>query len=114
MRTSHRWAIVSQRFLSCAILLLTLGSRSLAEDPQKAPDVQSLRVAAQDGTELATDVYLPAGEGPFPTILIRTPYNKDGMKAVAALFVTQGYAVVAQDMRGRFASAGHHAIIFGN
>ena len=25
-----------------------------------------------------------------------------------------GYAVVAQDMRGRFDSEGHHAIIFGN
>jgi len=68
-----------------------------------------------DGVKLATDVYLPGkGKPPFPTILIRTPYGKDGMKGVAANLNAQGYAVVSQDMRGRFASEGSHAIIFGN
>jgi predicted acyl esterase len=68
-----------------------------------------------DGVKLATDVYLPdKGAGPYPTILIRTPYNKNGLKASAAHLRPLGYAVVTQDMRGRFASEGHHAIIFGN
>ena len=67
-----------------------------------------------DGVRLATDVYLPAlGTPPYPTILIRTPYNKDPNQAIAANVTLLGYAVVVQDMRAvRF--RGHHAIIFGN
>ena len=33
-------------------------------------------VACRDGVRLATDVYLPEGEGPWPVILERTPYGK--------------------------------------
>jgi predicted acyl esterase len=71
-------------------------------------------VPMSDGVELATTVYRPAGDGPFPTILARTPYNKDGHKNEAQLFCRNGYAYVAQDLRGRFKSQGHHAIIFHN
>jgi predicted acyl esterase len=68
-----------------------------------------------DGVELATDVYLPeSGKGPFPTILIRTPYNKAGNRGTAGAVSKLGYALVVQDMRGRFESKGHHALIFGN
>jgi predicted acyl esterase len=76
---------------------------------------QTERVPMADGVKLATDVYLPSkGKAPYPTILIRTPYNKASMKGIAANLGPQGYAVVVQDMRGRFESEGHHAIIFGN
>ncbi len=58
----------------------------------------------RDGVRLATDVYLPEGPGPFPVLLYRTPYNKNtdnpGGRA------RRGYAVVAQDTRGRFSSEG--------
>jgi putative CocE/NonD family hydrolase len=60
----------------------------------------------KDGARLATDVYVPAGQGPFPPILARTPYNKDGMAALATDAVLRGYAAVIQDTRGRFASEG--------
>ena len=30
----------------------------------------------RDGTTLRSDVYLPNGKGPFPTLVTRTPYNK--------------------------------------
>ena len=33
-------------------------------------------VPARDGVGLATDIYRPAGAGPFPVILERTPYDK--------------------------------------
>jgi predicted acyl esterase len=78
------------------------------------PTATDLMVATADGTELATTVSLPAGQGPFPVIVARTPYNKDHLKGDAARFNRQGYAFVAQDLRGRFKSKGHHAIIFGN
>jgi putative CocE/NonD family hydrolase len=62
-----------------------------------------------DGTRLASDLYLPAGGGgPWPALLERTPYDKLGPAGVLAakFFAGHGYAVVLQDVRGRFASEG--------
>jgi len=71
---------------------------------------KNVMMPARDGVKLATDVYLPDGDeippGPFPAILIRTPYDKAGLVETAEFFTTHGYAVVAQDVRGRFASEG--------
>ena len=61
-------------------------------------------VPMSDGIDLATDVWLPEGEGPWPVAMARTPYNKDGIKGEG--FNANGIAVVAQDVRGRFASEG--------
>ncbi len=67
-----------------------------------------LRVPMADGVTLSTDVVLPAGTGTFPAILIRTPYSKvnDRILAWAGFFADHGYAVVAQDVRGRGDSDG--------
>jgi putative CocE/NonD family hydrolase len=68
---------------------------------------QMVRLA--DGTRLATDVYLPDGTpGPWPAILERTPYDKLRADLVlsAKYFAGHGYAVVLQDVRGRYASEG--------
>ena len=35
------------------------------------------RVPMRDGVHLSVDVILPAGDGPFPTITIRTPYESN-------------------------------------
>ena len=37
---------------------------------------RDLMVPARDGVMLATDIYRPAGSGPFPVLLERTPYDK--------------------------------------
>jgi putative CocE/NonD family hydrolase len=63
-------------------------------------------VAMKDGTKLATDIYLPAGDGPFPALFVRSPYNKNGEAASAKYFSSRGYAFVAQDTRGRYGSEG--------
>ena len=34
-------------------------------------------IPMSDGVELAANVILPAKEGNWPVVLIRTPYNKD-------------------------------------
>ena len=64
----------------------------------------------RDGTVLRADVYLPKGKGPFPALLERTPYSKDNSPECQVgsppFFASQGYAVVIQDVRGRFASEG--------
>lgn len=65
-------------------------------------------VSARDGAGLATDLYLPSGDGPFPTVVGRTPYNKNQAPfATLAHSVNQkGYALVVQDVRGRGDSDG--------
>ncbi len=65
-------------------------------------------VEMRDGVKLATDLYLPSDfSGKLPTLLVRTPYNKNDMKDLGNYF-SQSYtiAVVVQDMRGRYASEG--------
>ncbi|MET9440727.1 CocE/NonD family hydrolase [Streptomyces sp. NPDC006610] len=56
--------------------------------------------------ELATDVFLPAGDGPFPAVLVRTPYDRTRHRAEAHAWARRGFAAVVQDVRGRFASPG--------
>ncbi|MFE9043510.1 CocE/NonD family hydrolase [Streptomyces sp. NPDC007818] len=56
--------------------------------------------------DLATDVLLPEGSGPFPAVLVRTPYDRARHLAEARGWVRHGFAAVVQDVRGRFASAG--------
>lgn len=68
---------------------------------------KGVMVPMRDGVKLATDVYLPeGGSEKLPVILTRTPYNKDGTKSYGEYFAKNGYAFVAQDTRGRYASEG--------
>ena len=60
-------------------------------------------VPMSDGVCLATDVWLPDGPGPFPSLLVRTPYHR---RRMPPLYVDQGYALVVQDCRGKFDSDG--------
>lgn len=80
---------------------------------QTAPDVEyetekDLMVEMRDGVELATDVHLPAEGGPFPVLVHRTPYEKDSDTPIGGIprAIEHGYAVVQQDVRGRFKSEG--------
>jgi len=72
---------------------------------------KNIMVPMRDGVQLATDVYRPAGDGLYPLIIQRLPYNKD-LPAITMLLidifrlVQQGYAMLIQDTRGRFASEG--------
>jgi uncharacterized protein len=66
-------------------------------------------VAMPDSVHLATYIYLPAdsgGQKRYPVILTRTPYNAAAIIAFSWPLVARGYAVVAQDVRGRYASEG--------
>lgn len=66
----------------------------------------SYSVETSGGLMLATDIYLSDHNSIFPTILIRTPYNKANWKNTALQLTQLGYAVVVQDCRGKFESEG--------
>jgi len=74
-----------------------------------APYVKALhvRVPMRDNVRLDTNVFHPEGGGRFPTVLLRTPYGKGpDLPAGYQSFINHGYAVVLQDVRGRYASGG--------
>ncbi len=67
------------------------------------------RITMQDGIEIAVDVILPEGAGPFPAVVSRTPYIRG--KSINkpngwTRLVGYGYAFVAVDIRGRNDSDG--------
>jgi len=75
---------------------------------------KDVMVPMRDGVRLAADIYRPAqnGEaaaGHWPTILARTSYDKSAQRYVDSIpnfFTPRGYAVVLQDLRGRYRSEG--------
>jgi putative CocE/NonD family hydrolase len=63
---------------------------------------------ARDGVRLLADVYLPDGDGAYPTVLGRTPYGKNnpGYSRLIDAWNSRGYALAIQDVRGRGDSDG--------
>jgi uncharacterized protein len=60
----------------------------------------------RDGVTLRADIYRPKEDGKFPVLLVRTPYDKTGEISFGVAAASRGYVVIAQDVRGRFASDG--------
>ena len=69
---------------------------------------RDLDVPMPDGAVLLADHYAPVGPGPFPTILVRSPYGRSGVFGLlnGRLFAERGYHVLLQSCRGTFGSAG--------
>ncbi len=67
-----------------------------------------VKTPMRDGVDLSSDIYLPDAHGEFPTVLIRTPYDNTQERIVekARRLASNGYACVAQDVRGRWDSDG--------
>ncbi len=66
-----------------------------------------LRVPMRDGVQLSTHVFRPAAAARVPAVLVRTPYGKPKqLTPFYSGFVERGYALVLQDVRGRYASEG--------
>ncbi|MCP1429344.1 putative CocE/NonD family hydrolase [Microbacterium foliorum] len=74
-------------------------------------------VEAADGVSLLTDHWHAEGAGGH-TVLIRTPYGRDGIAGVARFLAERGHHVVVQSCRGTFGSGGafdplHHEVADG-
>ncbi len=77
------------------------------------PIVQTEMIPMRDGKRLATDIYRPRGEGPFPVVLSRTPYGRTTTGKEGSGFTRDGFVFVMQDMRGRFDSEGENLPFVG-
>jgi len=107
------------------VLLLFFSSsfaqESVLEQLKKVAVIdQKVMMPMRDGIRLATDIYRPKGDGKYPIIFSRTPYNfnsyRDGELVTRTLqtaldAVNKGYAYVIQNERGRFFSEGEWDIL---
>ncbi len=79
--------------------------------PHAAAQVSDTNVAVpmRDGVVLRATLLRPDTVGRFPTLIYRTPYSATEAITDYTIFaraVSQGYAVVVQDVRGRYRSGG--------
>jgi len=80
------------------------GAATTAPSAASAFDVA---VPMRDGVRLSANIFRPVASGKYPAILLRTPYGKgDAITPAYQAFVNHGYAVVVQDVRGRYRSGG--------
>ncbi len=106
-----RWNVPSQQYVAVLHGYEGLFNAEKPSIPGLSKPVYSVHtipkvlISMRDGVKLAASVYLPDAPGKFPVILERTPYGRknilDGM-----FYAKRGYAVVLQDVRGRYGSGG--------
>lgn len=87
----------------------TAAPRAAAIDPVSAP--RSAPVEFHDGNVLLTGtLYLPAGAGPHPAVVMTHasgPETREANQALAEAFANAGIAALAYDKRGSGSSTGH-------
>jgi putative CocE/NonD family hydrolase len=74
---------------------------------------RTVAIPMRDGIVLAADVYQPSGGGRYPVLVMRTPYSRTKAETLLyahpSWYARHGYAVVVQDVRGRYESPGTFA-----
>ncbi len=97
-----------RRCLICVLIALPLATPAAVIN-RAAPQITEYNVAVpmRDGVRLRANVFRPGAVARYPVILLRTPYGKgDVITPAYQSFVNHGYAVVVQDVRGRYRSGG--------
>lgn len=71
---------------------------------------KNISIPMRDGIKLAAKIYRPTHFGRFPVLIFRTPYDKNendpDNESTFLAAVKRGYAVVIEDVRGRYGSEG--------
>ena len=89
------------------LLSALLCAAAWATGPATTIQTLHVEVPMRDGVDLYANVFRPASAGRVPVILYRTPYGKGAsITPNWQAFVDRGYAVVVQDVRGRYESEG--------
>jgi len=102
-----------RRIAALAIAAVACAAAAVAQDlapADKPAPMYDVPVEMRDGVVLRADVWLPPpGRGRFPTLIYRTPYDRKRSEedAVLTAALKRGYAVVLQDVRGRYGSEGN-------
>jgi len=106
------------QILGCAVLLSSAllaawsekaSNKDLAQDKNHATIKQTADVPMRDGIALRADIWRPSSDGRFPVLVYRTPYGRKSAEKEYTTFdhaVGRGYAVLIQDVRGRYDSGG--------
>ncbi len=76
--------------------------------------LKHVRITNDSGQLLNTDIYLPKGDGSYPTLVMQTPYSKTLLAPWGKTYAERGYNVVMQDSRGRYKSEGDFLPIAGD
>jgi putative CocE/NonD family hydrolase len=80
---------------------------------QVSVEVRDSWIEAADGLKLCCRIWSPQGQGPWPVLLMRQPYDRAIASTVTyahpSWYASHGFAVVVQDVRGRGGSEGHFA-----
>jgi putative CocE/NonD family hydrolase len=100
---------ISRGILLSLLVILCFAVQSNAGYPLNEIRIERHKaVPMRDGVILYADVYMPAAPGKYPTIVTRTPYGsqRDAVHQNMMKFAQRGYAVVVQDVRGRYESDG--------
>ena len=71
--------------------------------PENASEPAELSIPMRDGVTLTATLFAPPGLRQFPVILSRTPY---GRGEEYGHYVSEGYGVISEDVRGRGHSGG--------
>lgn len=106
--TVHQSAIQSSNTSSTSIQRWDETAYDRPEQYSSYTTKKDIMITMRDGVQLAADVTLPDGPGPFPVILTQTPYNKNesDKENLNAYFVKRGYAHMVVDVRGTGNSQG--------
>jgi putative CocE/NonD family hydrolase len=94
------------KIFSLALLFWVAGAAALAAERYEVTIERGVAVKMRDGVILRADIYRPKGEGKFPVLLQRTPYDKRGGVDFAPRAAARGYVAIIQDVRGRYTSEG--------
>jgi len=92
-----------QILLTLALCLVPI---ALAQATPEITVQRGVPMKTRDGITLRADIYHPTGDGKYPTLLQRTPYDKNNEADFGRTAAARGYLVVVQDVRGRYTSEG--------
>jgi putative CocE/NonD family hydrolase len=90
------------------VLLLSAMSATGQSVLNEIKVLRHVAIPMSDGIKLFADIYMPALEGKYPTLITRTCYGvqRDAVHETMVKFAQRGYAVVNADVRGRYESEG--------
>src|ERR1700693_513162 len=105
---ANRAMLHSRVLRACCVVALTVlaPAEVRAADRYEVIIERDVQAKMRDGITLRSDVCRPQTDGKFPVLLTRTPYDKKWDADICMKWAARGSVVVAQDVRGRYASEG--------